>query len=667
MKGNTQILTFDLFKRICDSYEQDLAHHKNSNKEKEDSLASFSDFFANSFERYNIEWSDNDYSKLYSLYLYSNSNSKAKVDFSDLGIVSQAYYDFLAIAQPAGFFINEETDPKVFSTFVEQTTSAKTINEETRNAIYALLKFAEANKKMSHADIENLMNVITDKNNNLNLRKKHPIAEYLGKKGGTFLTVACGAFFGIAGLATLLPVSGLVAATAINNIISCTLIGGPAGALLAYAGIKIKNFATKRHYRKYNSTEKDLIDVENGTITTEDLKINKLIEKVGKTNAKIAELKKPLAEAKGFGKIKNAFIRFGRKIQRHALNVVNRNRIHAISDELQIINNRINEILSSNLSDGERFARVESFEPIRTKIATLRAKELVSDVARLLTSNGLPKLENIDIYAKDILRDEKATRAQEKYIDRRIAAREKAKTTADTDLSDNTVSERENVKTKAREILESLFRRDGSLLAGKYVFGCGVDIKGKLYTPVKAEGVINKLNAYNEVLNEICYISTYDREQLEPEAFEPNTTAVANKLAQMFPTENQENAENKETIVEVVEEPETQVEKPITPANDEVLEVIEEPKAPVVEEPIHVIEEPKTPVVEEPVAPQERIIRKMVLSFKVKPITKKGETVGKRLELTKVDGTKETFKFNGDMEVVDHMIAATVKQIVREI
>lgn len=652
MKGNTQILTFDLFKRICISYKQNLEFYKNGKDEKEDNLESFSEFLTETFKRYNIDW-NGDFQKLYSLYLYSNSNNE--IDFADLGVVSQSFYDYLAIAQPAGFFLNNEDRHTAFSNFVEASTSAKKINEETRRAIYNLQKFAEFNDKMPHAEIENLMNVITDKRNKLNLRKKHPIRDFIIKKGGTLMGIAAGVFAGIAIGTAGLPVGGIVAASAASNAITFGILGGASGGVLSYVGIKLKNIITKRHYRnKYNSSEKDFINIENGTISTEDLKINKLIEKVHETNKKISDLKKPC----------NKIVGFFRKIKRTALNISNRNRIHTISDELQNINNRINEILSSDLTDGERFARVKAFAPIRDKIATIRAKELVTDVARLLSTNKPVKIENLDIYAKDILRDEKTTKAQEKAVNKKIATKENARTTADTDLSDNKVSKKENVKTKAREILESIFRRDGTLLAGKYMFGCGVDIHGKLYTPVEAEGVINKLDAYNEVFNEVNRNSLFEREILEPEEFNPNTSLVAERVSQFV--EIKEDATEEKPVETVVEEVKTEEIK-----TEKVEENVEQPaettqvEKPVVEEPV--VKE--TVVEEKPVEikAEQRIIRKMVLGFKVKPILKKGEAVGKRLEVSKTDGTKETFKFNGESTIVDYMIASTVQEIIKDL
>ncbi len=446
MNKNTQILTFELFQRICDSYERLLAFSKEEGLEKEDNLETFADFIKTKFNEYNIVWPDNnDFSNLYTVYL--SYKDKIDVDFSNITETAESYFEFLKTVQAANFYMSHNEIS--FNDFVEQTTSAKNIDANTRKAIYSLIKFLKRKRELRPEEKDTIMKAIVDKKNNITLRKMHRVRDFLIKKGGTLLTIAIGAFFGSAIATTLAPavLGQFVAANPINNIITFGLSGLIAGGTLAYAGIKIKNIVTKLYYKKrYNATEHDLERLEDGLITYKDLRINKLIEKTHRVNAEILRLKQPLPEAKGIGKVKNAIVGFFRKVKRHILNITNRNRIHTISDELEIINTRINNIiLSENLTENEKSTRISNLQTIRTAIANLRAKDLLDGIALSVVSKKRIKLENLDIYAKDLLskKDRKNTKI---------------------------------VRAKAKEIVTSLLNRDITPLAGKYVIGSTIDL-----------------------------------------------------------------------------------------------------------------------------------------------------------------------------------------------
>jgi len=453
MNENTQI-NFETFKRICAKYDSHIAFCKKNKQEKKNNLENFTAFVTDYLTTNNLTWNGSDFSALYNL--YEAVKNKRVVDFSDFEEVSNSFNAFLSIAQPAGFFA--EIDSNAFSAFIDETT-ASNMTDKARQAYYSLYQFAHNDQPMAEDEINNLMEAITNKRNHIKLRKRHPVLEWIAKKGSTFTLATAVSFMLAVTLAAVLPVGAFFASTVLPNVIALGSLGATLGFGLTYGGIKLKNVLTRRKYRRrYNASEEDLINIEEGNISTDNLRINKLIALVQETNKEISDLKKP---AKGFfARVKNFF-------KLHKLNIANRNRIHTISDELTIINDRINSIATSSLTQGEKDARIAALEPIRSKIATLRAEDLIPELALLLTSKKSIKIENLDIYAKDILR---ATRASKKH----------------TRENNETHTGRENVQTTSTKILRSMFGRNATLLAANEVQGLQVELGNDFYSTRRA-------------------------------------------------------------------------------------------------------------------------------------------------------------------------------------
>jgi len=269
MERKKQNLTIDLFKRVCSSYEDAISKTKIENN-----LEHFKQYLSKSFaaDKLNISW-EGDYENLYKFYIYLKD--KLNVNFTNVNNVSSNYFTFLKNGQNAGF---DTTDNFIsFNEFVNQTTSAANMDEKARKAIYSLYKLSCENKQLTQTEKEVVLDAITDKKNQLNLRKKHPFWNFLAKKGGTLLAIGISAFIGAAVATAALPAGATfgpiaVAANPINNIISFGLLGAGIGSALSFVIIKAKNFISKKFIYKYTSSKKEMKDLEEGLITVDELK-----------------------------------------------------------------------------------------------------------------------------------------------------------------------------------------------------------------------------------------------------------------------------------------------------------------------------------------------------------------------------------------------------------
>ncbi len=705
--NKNHILTFDLFNKICSNYNDYLKQSKNEN-----TLDVFSDFAKKQFEMYGINAEQN-LETLYTLYTFSNK--KERVDFTKFEESIAAYKEYVNLVQQCGFDVVDNV--KTFQNFVQTTASGKNMDENATRALYSLLKLSKS-KDLVEKEENQLTTAVKMK-----LRKMHGARDFMLKKGGAVAGTTVGVVGGAVAATALgfTGLAGILGASAVGNAIALGVDGAIVGGAAAAGTIKAKNVATRAYYKKkYRANEKEMQAYENGI--TEEAKITKLVEKVRTTNEKLLDLNKDLPQTNNFfGKVKNFGTNIGRFFAKHALNVTNRNRIHTISDELSALNVRLAEIENdSSMSENEKQVKKAKLNNVIKMIAQERAEQLLAASALALTSKKSKFIENLDIYAKDLLPGKQRK-------DKKI------------------------VKAVASQILDDLARGDITKLAGNYD---GVLTLDSLSTevgllPAPAREVTVEQEDTQQVSNQAKQENMFNTveavtHQAEHMLHNPNkgvdTTIIAKKVGEKMAELRKEEPEVKysrvfsrkldryltidevkerfyknkkssqveeeksETVNETAQPETTQPEqriirnrviKPMSNiikpfedifadekpyyvlgegkfVTDEELAVenssntIEETieatpvinETPVVEETI--IEE--TPAVTEP--EQAQIIKKMILKFAVEPIIKKGEEVGKRMRVTLADGTKEKLEFKGTSEDVENMIAAAVRDYV---
>lgn len=251
----------------------------------------------------------------------------------------------------------------------------------------------ELTKKDRDAIIATVSKKIDENHSRINSRKRHNKRDAIIKKGGSAVTaITTGAIGGVAGAVTATMAGAKLLTASLTNAM---LLGGTAlvaGAVTAAAAIALKNKLTKVYYHGKNIKFDDMEKLADGEMSVEDVKSIKLLTKVEKTSHKIMKLKEHSN--------KNIFAR----LLRHGYNVLNRNRIHCISDELKIINSAIKSIsTNTQLTAQAKIERIQPLDEIRRRIAESRRKDLINSLAFSLTTGKEQKMEDIDIYARDIL------------------------------------------------------------------------------------------------------------------------------------------------------------------------------------------------------------------------------------------------------------------------
>ena len=286
---------------------------------------------------------------------------------------------------------------------------------------------------LSTVHAESIYSAVKDYTNTLTysgdikLRKKNRKLNAFIKK---FLMPVAATGLGVGGVATAVESMKLVAGqtagwiTVTSNpasiFISTTVPGVAIGAATSAAVILAKKALTTFYYNKaYDSAKENLNALENGT-DLENLKITSLMNKVLATKEKILDTKE--------GKWYTAPFRF---LKRHALNAVNRNRVHHIErvtkdlvGELQ----NYNSILATNDNIQKTLqTKSNAILQILHKINTFVHSDLESSkLFSMLTCKDDKKnhkhkeiIENLDIYENlkmylDIVKNLNPTNKNEK-------------------------------------------------------------------------------------------------------------------------------------------------------------------------------------------------------------------------------------------------------------
>ncbi|MBR6778671.1 MAG: hypothetical protein IKM43_00745 [Clostridia bacterium] len=638
MTSNVNKLSIQSFLEICNFYSTALKFYKEKgNKQREiDSFDNFSDIVSAYFEK-ELKLEKPTKKQLRALYeLYLDKNLNLSHDLNDTQEIAEMYAILLNNLKIAN--VEAEDNLSTYRLLVHKFLHFKNLPLDKDEALYALYKMRVNNNSLTEDEKQNITKNLIGKKDRFKLRKQHPKLEPLAKKGSTFATITATAIIGaIAGTASSVEgFGGFITASKIGNAVMFATNGAAIGAGLAYVGIKIKNLATKLYYKlRYNTSKRKFKALEAGEIKVEDLKINKLIQKVEKTNKKILKLKNK----------KGLFS----KIRRHTLNVVNRNRIHTISDDLDLVKQRIeynkDEIVSyltkiQNIQNSKTltlkekkaevaniesqinmcYQNIETVNSVREMIANARYQELLSAMCSMIASGKVKKLENLDIYAKDLL-----SKQQKKNKNLSLELTHKY----------------------AKAIIDGVLSGDITMLGGK-----PIDCIDNLIIPKPVEMVIPTIveeaetNEVEESTTTTPELTLEEIDEIENQSIE---TAQENIIEENV-VDTIEQVESAEQTIETVQN---------THVENETATILNDTEETIKTEPTQEVDVNQNlgNLVKNTAA-------RKATKFSVEPIIRKGEEVGKRLKVTRQDGTKEKFEIKGkdSSEQVNEMISKIVKE-----
>lgn len=236
------------------------------------------------------------------------------------------------------------------------------------------------------------------------LRKQHPKRDALIKKVAIPATVVggmVGLTMGMMSASNLIAGSRFlgilpVTSNAIVDFTAASIVGFSAGLVGTVGIITAKNMLTRLYYKaRYGSAKKSIQELENG-IEYENLAIAKLIERIEASNQRVLELKS--------GSKLTAPFRF---IRRHAINAVNRNRIHHLEAYTKDLVKIFDQHATAEIDDKAKLAQLEPIHILLYKISEFIQNDIEAAKLNALLnceqqSNHVHRdyIENLDIYTK---------------------------------------------------------------------------------------------------------------------------------------------------------------------------------------------------------------------------------------------------------------------------
>ena len=295
----------------------------------------------------------------------------------------------------------------------------------------SFVKFLEDNN-LSTIHAEELYKLYTDRNSKITLktdsfqlRKQHPVRDYLLKK---VLTPALITGTGVAAITGGIASSGLAAgakfmgvtitSSPMVNFVSTAIPGFVIGVAGTAAFITAKDLATKAYYRiRYGNGKTILKDFEDENTITKFIEDKQTVEAMEKDGLKEPQLYKLMRLIKDTKSdildlrqgSNNIFSKAFRGIQRTFKNIVNRNRVHrleATTKQLVEMYEDIND--QTDLEPEVKKAQLKPIRDVLKEISDFITKDInQSKVHALLTCKESKPghthkevIENLDIYAK---------------------------------------------------------------------------------------------------------------------------------------------------------------------------------------------------------------------------------------------------------------------------
>lgn len=310
------------------------------------------------------------------------NNEKYKINTFEFHTVKSAYKEYLSDIKGINSLQN-----------FEEFLKLKNLSTKYADKLFPLIL----------NDNKNILDHVKIEEQDFKTRKKWRVRDWLIKKGATLAGFVGGSIAGICSALVasqmpagsmfmgIIPVTGNIAITAISAAVPMSLIG--AGATVGFFKAK-KAITLARYNKKYLSAEqslKRLNQIENAD--EYKLPLHTLIEKISKSEEKVIKLRN--------GKWYTAPFRF---IARHAINSVNRNRIHHVEQ----VTKDLLEMLDGALAwkkweqDPEKYAlatkKIENIINILFMINNSISYDVTkSKTHKLLTDQDM--IEDIDIYS----------------------------------------------------------------------------------------------------------------------------------------------------------------------------------------------------------------------------------------------------------------------------
>lgn len=310
------------------------------------------------------------------------NNEKYKINTFEFHTVKSAYKEYLSDIKGINSLQN-----------FEEFLKLKNLSTKYADKLFPLIL----------NDNKNILDHVKIEEQDFKTRKKWRVRDWLIKKGATLAGFVGGSIAGICSALVasqmpagsmfmgIIPVTGNIAITAISAAVPMSLIG--AGATVGFFKAK-KAITLARYNKKYLSAEqslKRLNQIENAD--EYKLPLHTLIEKISKSEEKVIKLRN--------GKWYTAPFRF---VARHAINSVNRNRIHHVEQ----VTKDLLEMLDGALAwkkweqDPAKYAlatkKIENIKNILFMINNSISLDVAkSKTHKLLTDQDM--IEDIDIYS----------------------------------------------------------------------------------------------------------------------------------------------------------------------------------------------------------------------------------------------------------------------------